>query len=276
MKRKILSLLLIAVLLVSFVGPASAASASQFTDVNPSAWYYDAVDYVAKNGLFAGTTTTTFSPNASMTRGMFVTVLGRLAKADTNKYKQNRFKDVDTNRYYAPYVEWAATYGIVTGITTTPFAPDKDITREQIATILYRFASKTGNDTTYTSDAYNAFLDKGTVSNYAQNAVKWATSKHIIKGDSGNIKPKRTATRAEVAQMLMNAKDVIVKTEIISKPDPKPTEPIDETVYWVSGGSVYHSTKDCPSLSRSKNIQSGTVEEAKAAGKTEPCKVCHH
>ena len=246
MKRKILSLLLIAVLLVSFVGPASAASASQFTDVKPSAWYYDAVDYVAKNGLFAGTTTTTFSPNASMTRGMFVTVLGRLAKADTNKYKQNRFKDVDTNRYYAPYVEWAATYGIVTGITTTTFAPDKDITREQIATILYRFASKTGNDTTYTSDAYNAFLDKGTVSNYAQNAVKWATSKHIIKGDSGNIKPKRTATRAEVAQMLMNAKDVIVKTEIISKPDPKPTEPIDETVYWVSGGSVYHSTKDCP------------------------------
>ena len=75
--------------------------------------------------------------------------------------------------------------------------------------------------------------------------------------------------------MLMNSRDIIVKTEIISRPDPIP-DPTPDLVYWVSGGSVYHSTIDCPSLARSKNIQSGTLAEAKAAGKNDPCKVCHH
>lgn len=77
------------------------------------------------------------------------------------------------------------------------------------------FASKTGNDTTYTADAYNTFADRESVSNYAQEPVKWATSKKIINGDNGNIKPKKTATRAEVAQMLMNSQNVLVKTTII-------------------------------------------------------------
>lgn len=138
------------------------------------------------------------------------------------------------------------------------FSPNDPITREQLATILYRFAEQTGNDITYTADAYNAFADKNSVTPYAQAALKWATSKHIINGDGGKIKPAKTATRAEVAQMLMNSRDIIVKTEIISRPDPIP-DPTPDLVYWVSGGSVYHSTIDCPSLARSKNIQSGTL-----------------
>ncbi len=274
MKKRVLSILLIAVLLATFVAPVAAASVSQFTDVKPGVWYYNAVDYVTQHGLFAGTSSTTFSPNSSMTRGMFVTVLGRLAHADTSKYTNTRFKDVEANRYYTPYVEWAATYGIVTGMTNTTFSPNAAITREQIATILYRFAGKTGNDTTYTSDAFNSFSDKKSVSNYAQEPLKWATSKKVINGDNGNIKPKRDATRAEVAQMLMNSRDVLAKTEIITTPDPGPA-PTPDIVYWVSGGSVYHSTIECPTLSRSKNIKSGTIEEANEAGKKTPCKVCH-
>ncbi len=218
MKKRISLILLIIAILIALAIPASAASASQFTDVSPTAWYYQAVDYVAKNGLFTGTTNTTFSPNANMTRGMFVTVLGRLAKVDTSKYKGAPFHDINPDRYYAPYVEWAAVYGIVNGTTTTTFSPNAFITREQIAAILYRFATKTGNDTTYTADAYNAFADKGSVSNYAQEPVKWATSKKIINGDNGNIKPKKTATRAEVAQMLMNSQSILVKTTIIVQP----------------------------------------------------------
>lgn len=275
MKKRVLSILLVAVLLVTLAVPATAASVSQFTDVKPGAWYYNAVDYVTQKGLFAGTSTTTFSPDNNMTRAMFVTVLGRLSKVDTGRYKGVRFEDVNAKQYYAPYVEWAATYGIVKGTSTTKFSPNDPITREQLATILYRFAEQTGNDITYTADAYNAFADKNSVTPYAQAALKWATSKHIINGDGGKIKPAKTATRAEVAQMLMNSRDIIVKSEIISRPDPIP-DPTPDLVYWVSGGSVYHSTIDCPSLARSKNIQSGTLAEAKAAGKNDPCKVCHH
>ena len=218
MRKKMLSILLACAMLVALVIPASAASVSQFTDVNPGAWYYQAVDYVVKNGLFVGTSDTTFSPNANMTRGMFVTVLGRLAKADASKYTGSRFKDVDARQYYAPYVEWAATYGIVNGMTTTTFAPNSSITREQIAAILYRFAGKTGNDTTYTADAYNTFADKNSVSDYAAESVKWATSNKIINGDAGKIKPKNTATRAEIAQMMINSKDVLANTAIIVQP----------------------------------------------------------
>ena len=182
MKRRIIPILLTVVLLAMVMLPTMAASASQFTDVSPSAWYYEAVDYVAKNGLFSGTSTTTFSPNTSMTRGMFVTVLGRFANADTRMYTSSRFHDVDMGRYFGPYVEWAADVDIVEGVTATKFSPDASITREQIAAILYRFAQRTGNDTTYTTDAYQTFSDKGSVSKYAQQALQWATCKGIIHG----------------------------------------------------------------------------------------------
>lgn len=224
MKKRVISVLLLMAMLAVFFIPVNAASVEQFTDVKPGAWYYNAVDYATKNGLFSGTNSTTFAPNDGMTRGMFVTVLGRLSKADTSKFSQVRFNDVDSGRYYAPYVEWAATYGIVKGTTDTTFSPNMSITREQIAAILYRFAGQTGNDVSYASEALNAFLDKGNVSNYAVESLKWATSKGIIKGDSGNIRPKKTATRAEVAQMLMNSQSVLVKTEIIA-PDPAPQPP---------------------------------------------------
>ena len=278
MQRRIIPILLTVVLLAMVMLPTMAASASQFTDVSPSAWYYEAVDYVAKNGLFSGTSTTTFSPNTSMTRGMFVTVLGRFANADTRMYTSSRFHDVDMGRYFGPYVEWAADVDIVEGVTATKFSPDASITREQIAAILYRFAQRTGNDTTYTTDAYQTFSDKGSVSKYAQQALQWATCKGIIHGvvsdGQSNLRPRRTATRAEVAQMLLNSQDVLVKTEIVLPDDPAPT-PDPGIVYWTPGGSVYHSTAECPTLARSQNIQSGTVAEAKAAGKDNPCKVCH-
>lgn len=218
MRKRISSILLVIAMLLALATPVGAASVSQFTDVKPGAWYYNAVDYVTQKGLFAGTSATTFSPDNSMTRAMFVTVLGRLSKVDTGRYKGVRFGDVDAKQYYAPYVEWAATYGIVQGTSATKFSPNAPITREQLATILYRFAGQTGNDTAYTADAYNSFADKDSTAPYAQEALKWATSKHIINGDGGKIKPAKTATRAEVAQMLMNSQGVLVKTQIITQP----------------------------------------------------------
>ena len=98
--------------LASIAIPASAAAVTDFTDVKTGSWYYDAVEYAADNGLFSGTSNSTFSPNGGMTRGMFVAVLGRKAGVKESDYLRYRFDDVKVGDYYAPFVEWAATYGI--------------------------------------------------------------------------------------------------------------------------------------------------------------------
>lgn len=211
--KRTLVLFLTALLLVALPLPALAAP-MPFTDVKEGNWFYNAVSYAYENSLFSGTSDTTFSPNATMTRGMFVTVLGRKANVEKEKYGDCRFADVNPTQYYAPYVEWAATYGIVSGTSETTFSPNSNVTREQMAAILYRFAQKTGNDVTFTTDTYETFPDKGAVSSYAREAFQWATSKGIINGSSGNLKPKGTATRAMVAQVFLASKDTLTSTEI--------------------------------------------------------------
>ncbi len=301
MKKRILAVLLAAILTLAIAVPAGAVSVDQFTDVKPSHWYYNAVDYVTSNGLFSGTTEATFSPETPMTRAMFVTVLGRKNGVNKALYSGSRFKDVKVGEYYAPYVEWAASYGIVSGTTATAFSPNQEITREQIAAILYRYIQKTENDATFSTDKYNTFPDRSKVTSFAAQGFQWATSHGIINGTGGKLDPQGLATRAQVAQIFMKSQDLLIKTEINMEPIPAPTPAptpkptpaptpaptpkptpvptpkpnIDATVYWVSGGSVYHSTDRCPALARSTNIKSGTVAQAIAAGKKRPCKDCH-
>lgn len=185
-----------------------------FVDVKAGEWYEKAVRYAYENGLFAGTSDTTFSPDTGMTRGMFVTVLGRKSGINTEDYLRYRFIDAKIGDWYTPYVEWAASYNIVSGVGPQKFEPNTRITREQMATILYRYAQKTGNDTTYTADRYNSFPDITQVSNYAEEAMQWATSKGILNGSNGKLNPKGTATRAQVAQVFMNCKDHLISTEV--------------------------------------------------------------
>lgn len=297
MKKRILAVLLAAVLTLAIMIPAGAVSVDQFTDVKPSHWYYNAVDYATSYGLFSGTTETTFSPETSMTRAMFVTVLGRKNGINKALYSGSRFRDVKVEEYYAPYVEWAASYGIVSGTTATTFSPNQKITREQIAAILYRYAQKTKNDISFSASNYNEFSDRAKVTDYAVPGLQWATSHGIINGTEGKLDPKGLATRAQVAQIFMKSHDLLINIEISMEPIPAPTPAptpkptpaptpkptpvptpkpnIDATVYWVSGGSVYHSTDRCPALARSTNIRSGTVAQAIAAGKKRPCKDCH-
>ncbi len=199
---------------------ASAASASDFKDVSPTAWYYNAVDYAASNGLFSGTGKNTFSPDVGMTRGMFVTVLGRKSGVPDTKPTETSFSDVKPSDWFAPYVEWAADNGIVSGTGNGKFTPNENISRQQMATIFYRYAQKTGNDTSVDPATFNTFSDKGKVTDYAIQGMKWATSHNILKGSGGKLDPTGTATRAQVAQVFLNAKDVLVKTEIV-----EPTEP---------------------------------------------------
>ena len=178
---------------------------AKFTDVSASQWYHEAVDYAVVNGLFAGTSDTTFSPNESMTRGMLVTVLWRLAGKPEAKTAAS-FQDVDAQQYYAEAVAWAAENGIVAGTSDTTFSPNAKVTREQMAAILYRYAKLNGVDVSKTADLKD-FPDADKVASYAKDAMAWAVESGIIsgtlKGGKTYLDPTGSATRAQVASILM-------------------------------------------------------------------------
>lgn len=232
MKKKFIALLLSGALLVSAaVWPASAASVEQFTDVDSGDWFYAHVDYVAENGLLNGSSQTTFGPEASMTRGMFVTVLGNMTGIDTGLYPGTRFDDVPASEYYASRINWATENGIVSGLGGGKFGPENSVTREQAAIMLYNYAKRTGNDTSYSASVYNSFPDTSAVSSYAVEPLKWATSQGIINGSDGKLNPQGTATRAQIAAILHNAEKVLVKTELLPQEE-KPAENLAGT--WIS------------------------------------------
>ena len=208
-----------------------AAALTVFTDVHPADWYYDAVNHAVSNNLFNGTSATTFSPSQSMTRGMFVTVLGRMAEVDTESYTSTPFSDVPTTAYYAPYISWASGEGIVSGTGNDRFSPDESVTRQQIAKMLFTYAQSLQIDTNidFIPDKYYDYTDYRTVSRYASQAVSWCVNKGIINGSNGKINPQDTATRAEVATMLMNAEPVLNDINT-NEPDKQPipdTKPED-------------------------------------------------
>ena len=171
-----------------------------FTDVSTSDWFYDDVAFVYKNGLFSGTDSRSFSPNASMTRAMLVTVLYRL-EGEPTVTGRSSFTDVRSGAYYEKSVIWAAANGIVTGTDSTSFSPDAKVTREQLAAILYRYAQYRKLDTDV-SAKLNSFTDADSVSAYASEALGWAVSEGLINGASGKLMPKGDATRAQVAAIL--------------------------------------------------------------------------
>ena len=171
-----------------------------FTDVSTSDWFYDDVAFVYENGLFSGTDSRSFSPNASMTRAMLVTVLYRL-EGEPTLTGRSSFTDVRSGAYYEKAVIWAAANGIVTGTDSTSFSPDAKVTREQLAAILYRYAQYRKLDTD-ASAKLNSFTDADSVSAYASEALGWAVSESLINGASGKLMPKGDATRAQVAAIL--------------------------------------------------------------------------
>lgn len=173
-----------------------------FADVPASAWYYNAVEYVYENGLMSGVSGGRFAPDDTLTRAMLVQTLyameGRPAAASAG------FADVASGDWYASAVNWAAANGVVSGVSETGFGPNNALTREQLALILYRFAQYKGYDVTGTSDLA-AYADGSSVSGWAAEAMSWAVNAGLISGVGGNqIAPTGTASRAQVAQILMN------------------------------------------------------------------------
>ena len=169
-----------------------------FTDVAPGAWYYDAVSYVYANGLMDGTSATTFEPNGTMTRAMLVTILWRMEGEPVVNYLMP-FTDVDGGAWYAEAVRWASSEGIVEGVSDTSFAPNAEITREQLAAILWRYAGEPA-----TAANLAGYADGASVSAYAVDAMRWCVEHGIITGTTAaTLEPQGTATRAQAAAMLM-------------------------------------------------------------------------
>lgn len=176
-------------------------STKKFTDVNDGDYFCGAVDWALNKGVMRGTTDSTFAPNELCTRAQLVTCLWRAAGQPTVNYAIN-FADVDPNAYYAEAVRWATSVGIVTGYENGLFGTNDMITREQMATILYRFANFMKMNTADKGDAADKFADFSRVSKYAVDAVNWTVKNSIMQGTDGQIAPQDSCTRAQSVTML--------------------------------------------------------------------------
>ena len=195
----------------SFVMPASAVTvnvsfvpeqiALPFHDVAQDDWFWESVDYVYRTGLMSGTDANSFSPSTATTRGMVVAILHRYEGSPSAA--PSAFKDVSPNQYYAGAVSWASANGVVSGYRDGIFDPDQTITREQMASILYRYAQYKGLDVSGRADL-SSYSDVDQVSGYAADAMSWANHTGLISGmDDHTLQPTGSATRAQVAAILM-------------------------------------------------------------------------
>ena len=184
-----------------------------FRDVTESDWFYDDVRFANQNGLFNGVEKDLFAPEEPMTRGMLVTVLWRL-DGETAPKTATTFTDVDANAYYADAVAWAAESGVVNGIGGNKFDPEGNVTREQIAAILFRYAAFKGVDTAARANLAT-FPDAEKTSAYAHDALSWAVAAELVKGTKEGstiyLDPQGSATRAQVAAILSRYAQNIVK-----------------------------------------------------------------
>ena len=178
--------------------------------MKPENWFAEAVDFTSGHELFIGVSDTEFGPRLTMTRAMLVTVLYRLE--DTPAVKGVwQFTDVEAGKWYTGAVEWASENGIVNGVGNDLYAPNADVTREQIATMLYRYAKYLGRDVSGRA-SLDKFHDGDQVSDWAKEAMQWAVKLGIFQGDdTGALNPKNNATRAEVATLMQRIVAMIVK-----------------------------------------------------------------
>lgn len=191
---------------------AAASWENPFQDVKETDWFYSHVSHVVKEGYFAGTSSTTFSPEAEMTRGMFVTALANREKIDRSRYPGSRFQDVEPDAWYAPAIQWAASWGVVSGMGTqkftfdTPtlehFEPNTPLSRQDAAVILMAYCKNLGSSTELPGSSLEAFPDSGDVATYAMIAMEWAVESGLLSGSDGKLLPRKTLTRAQAAALL--------------------------------------------------------------------------
>ena len=221
MKKRIRSVicgLLSMLALCGNVRLAASAGAPAFEDID-NHWAKNNIIWNVENGYFSGVSATSFAPDATMTRGMFVTVLARVAGEDPEKYRDwyigNLFDDVAGNAYYATTVNWAVLKGVAAGTGGCTFSPDLPVTREQMSVFIVRFLETYDMDVTESASAIvGSFSDAGEISGYARMAVEWMRTSGLISGrPDGNggyrFDPKAGLTRAECATVL---RQLVAKT----------------------------------------------------------------
>ena len=210
MKKRMFSLLL-ALIMVAGLLPAAVTGADAqgetglpFTDVPADAWYLDAIRYVYANGLMIGTGATTFEPDTTITRGMIVTILHRLE--GTPKAEGMTFSDVEEGKWYSDGVAWASANGIVNGFPEGTFEPKTPITREQLATTLYRYANFKGMDVSVGEDTnILSYDDAFEIDDWAMPAMQWVCGAGLLPGlEESDLRHAEPATRAETAALFMN------------------------------------------------------------------------
>ena len=217
--------LLLALLLVASLLPAVWAAELPFQDVAPGSWYETYVDYAYSNGLMNGTGEGLFSPDTNMSRGMIVTVLHRLEGSPAASAALP-FDDVPGNQYYYAPVVWSYENGIVNGVSDTKFAPNDNVTREQLVTIFYRYANTKGYDTSAQADL-SGFSDAAAIQSYAAGALRWAVAEGIITGmTETTLVPGGYATRAQFAAIVQRFNAWAEKQTTAPEPsETVPTEP---------------------------------------------------
>ena len=179
----------------------AAANQQRFEDVASNAYYYDAVNWAVERSITSGTGKYTFNPDSNCTRADFVTFLWRAAGKPVVNYAMN-FSDVKESSYYAEAVRWAASLGIVTGLSKNTFGAASAVTREQAVTMLWRFAKQQGFDTTQGGMAIREYADYGSLSEYAREAMAWAVNTEILKGSNNRLMPDADCTRAQLVTLL--------------------------------------------------------------------------
>lgn len=188
--------------------PSANKSKATFGDIETH-WAKANIVRAVEKGLFSGIDENTFDPEGLTTRGMFITVIARLNGADLSGYKESKFADVSPEDYFGAAVAWGNEKNIITGIDENSFAPNETLSREQIAVILYRYAQLMNKAVTETADI-SGFADYSEVADYAKDALSWANKMGVVSGRDGNmLAPKGSATRAEVATMLIRFIDSV-------------------------------------------------------------------
>lgn len=183
---------------------SGTAIVSRFLDATPTLWYGSAVDYVTANALMLGMGNMEFRPSYTLSRAMFVTMLGRLSGVNESDYPGTSFSDTPAGQWYSPYVEWGVQAGIVTGMGDNRFEPDSPITREQMATLIARYTAYTGLTLLPICVTPAVFQDQSEVSGWAEAGVDLMRQTGILRGDeTGCFHPRNSATRAEAATLFM-------------------------------------------------------------------------
>ncbi len=199
-----------------------------FADVKESSWYYQPVTEAVESGLLRGMSERYFMPDEPMTRAMLATVLYRMA-GEPEVTSKTPFTDVPSGQWYSAAIAWAYENGVVNGLSETQFGLDKNVTREQLVTMLRRYAEKANVDLTKRDDL-SAFSDTSRISQYACEALQWAVAMQIMGGDGDRLMPQGNATRAQCAKMLVNFRALTVQETAVTPSEETQPEATDATL----------------------------------------------